>query len=153
METTGAAGLPAPPPPPDRTDVMVLPPYSINVAYGPVDLSTDAGVEDNGPPLVVTSGSVIEIVVRPERPVTETVTVRVYWNKGDRLKRWRPSLEKGPHSTYRYRGLGERPFGRGRGYIVAVVSPVADVPDELPVGWVQKPPKHWAVMRQNVRWQ
>jgi hypothetical protein len=147
------AGPPPPPPPADRTDVMVLPPYVINVAYGAVDLSTDAGVEGNGPPLVVSSGDVIEIVVRPERAFTEPVTVRVYWNKGDRMKRWRPSLEKGPHSTYRYRGLGERPFGRGRGQIVAVVSPVADVPDDLPVSWVQKPPRHWAVVRQNVVWK
>jgi hypothetical protein len=146
-------GPPPPPPPADRTDVAALPPFTISVAYGPIDLNTDAGVADNGPPLVVSSGDIIEIVVRPEHTITLPVTVRVYWNKGNRMKRWRPSLEKGAHSSYRYRGLGERPFGRGRGYIVAVVSPLPDVPDELPVGWVQKPPKHWTVVRQNIRWQ
>jgi hypothetical protein len=36
---------------------------------------------------------------------------------------------------------------------MAVVSPVADVPDDLPVAWLERPPKHWAVMKQNIRWK
>ena len=150
-----AAAPPGPPPPADRADLPALPPYIINVALGPIDLTAPAtGPRDlYGPPLIVSPGEPLEIVVRPESAVTEKVTVRLFWRKQDRLRRWRPPYERGPHSTYRYRGPGERPFGRGPGQIVAVVSPVEDVPDDPPAHWLAAPPKHWRILRQSVRWK
>lgn len=147
------AEAPSPPPPTSRTDLKPLPPYILNVAFGPVDLVADAAGDPHGPSVIVVSGDELEIVVRPEREVPEKVTVKVYWHKNGKLACWRVPAELGVYSTHRFRGRSNRPFGRGPGQLLAVVSPVPDVPDDLPAAWLQRPPRHWQVLRQTVRWR
>jgi hypothetical protein len=142
-----------PPKPADRLDVPALPPHVLNIAFGPMDLTADAAAEAGGPPLIVVSGDELEIIVRPERELREKAAVKVFWRKTQSVRRWRPPAEYGQHSTHRFRGRSERPFGRGPGEIVAVVSPVPDIPDEVPAAWLDFPPRHWLILKQRLRWK
>jgi hypothetical protein len=142
-----------PPPPANRNDAPVLPGYVMNMAGGDIDLHSASGHDPMGPPVIADHGARLEVAVRGEREVKQKVFVRLYWRKGDRLQRWRPSEQYGPFSTFRYRGTGEVPFGVGLGDLVVVVSPFDDIPDQVHAAWLAHPPRHWQVMRQPVVWR
>ena len=42
---------------------------------------------------------------------------------------------------------------RVTGELVAVVSPLDDVPDDPDPAWLKTPPRQWRVQRYPVRWQ
>ena len=125
----------------------------MNMAGGDIDLHAGDGGDPMGPPVIANPGARLEVAVRAEVEVKAQVHVKLFWRKQAQLKRWQPSGQLGPFSTYRYRGSGEAPFGKGRGDIVAIVSPIADIPDVIPASWLAHPPRHWQVMRQPVIWQ
>jgi hypothetical protein len=142
-----------PPPPPDRPDAPVLPPYIMNMAAGDIDLHAAKPGDRMGPPIIANPGARLEFSVRAEVEVKIRVHVKLFWRMGDRLARWQPSGQYGPFSTYRYRGTGEAPFGKGLGDLIAIVSPYSDIPDTIFASWLAHPPRHWQIMRQPVIWQ
>jgi hypothetical protein len=147
------APVPPPPPPADRFDVPPLPPYIMNMAGGDIDIHAATPGDPMGPPVIADEGARLEVAVRAELEVKIRVHVKLFWRMVDQLRRWQPSGQYGPFSTYRYRGTGEMPFGPGKGDLVVIVSPVADIPDEIHASWLSHPPRHWQVMRQPVVWR
>jgi hypothetical protein len=144
--------VPAPPPPPPPRG-PTLPAYVMNIAGGKVELRSTAPGEAYVAPVVLEGEARLEVVVRPEREVTERVDIRLFWVKGDGVRAWQITGEPGRFSDLRYRGSAERPFGAGEGELVAVVSAAGDIPAEPPVAWLRAPPPHWRVPRQNVLWR
>ena len=142
-----------PPPPAARRDAPALPAYVMNMAGGDIDLHAATAGDPMGPPIIATPGARLEFAVRAEIEVKIRVHVKLFWRKGDRLARWQPSAQYGPFSTYRYRGTGEAPFGKGVGDLIAIVSPYPDIPDTVFASWLKRPPQHWQIMRQPVVWQ
>jgi hypothetical protein len=142
-----------PAPPIDRPDVPTLPPYIMNMAGGDIDINAADPKDPMGPPVIANPGARLEFSVRGELEVKIRVHVKLFWRMKDRLARWQPSVQYGPFSTYRYRGSGEAPFGPGRGDLVAIVSPFADIPDVIHAAWLSRPPRHWQILRQPVVWQ
>jgi hypothetical protein len=141
---------PVRPAPPDRTDVPALPPYIMGIAIGVFDKTAPPPGEI--PPVIVSPDSRLEIVVRPEHPITEQPAVKLFWVMGGRAAVYRASFERASSSTLRYRDSGQRPFGAGRGDLVAIISPVPDIPDDIDTAWLDRPPRHWQVRRQGVKW-
>jgi hypothetical protein len=143
------AAPPVRPAPRDRSDVAPLPPYIMGIAIGVFD--KEAPPPGEIPPVLVSPESRLEIVVRPEHPISEQPAVKLFWVMATRAAVYRPSVERAS-STLRYRDKGQRPFGPGRGDLVAIVSPVPDIPDDIETAWLDKPPRHWQVRRQAVKW-
>ena len=151
----GCKSRPAPPPPrarpADRSDVPALPDYSLFVAGGRMDYES--------PPtgyayaILVEPPARVEVVLRPAAAPPRAPFAKIFWVKDAALRRWpvRWTSEPGNRSV-RWRGDGERPLGPGRGELVAVVSPVDDIPDDPDLTWLKSPPKHWRVQRYPVRW-
>jgi hypothetical protein len=142
-----------PPQPPDRPDAPPLPAYVMNMAGGDIDLHSATPGDPMGPPIIANPGARLEFAVRGELEVKIRVHVKLFWRKGAQMVRWKPGVQYGPFSTYRYRGTGEAPFGKGRGDLIAIVSPFGDIPDVVHAGWLLHPPRHWQIMRQPVVWQ
>jgi hypothetical protein len=142
-----------PSPPLDRPDAPPLPPYILNMAGGEIDINGAIPGDPMGPPIIATPGARLEFAVRAEIEVKIRVHVKLFWRKGEQLARWQPGVQYGPFSTFRYRGTGEAPFGKGRGDLVAIVSPYPDIPDTIYTEWLARPPRHWQIMRQPVIWQ
>jgi hypothetical protein len=136
-----------PRPPADRTDLAPLPVYTLNLAGGVLDPSSDPAALR-----LLVDSRMVEIAVRPISEVKQPVEVAVLWVMGRQTARWRAPFELGPASTFRWRGSGERPFGSGQGEMVVVLSPAADIPDQVPAAWLTSPPHHWRVLHQPVRW-
>jgi hypothetical protein len=151
--TTRAPTAIDPPPPADRPDAPVLPAYVMNMAGGDIDLHAATPGDPMGPPIIANPGARLEFAVRAEVEVKIRVHVKLFWRKGDQLARWQPSAQYGPFSTYRYRGAGESPFGKGVGDLIALVSPYPDIPDTIYKSWLTRPPRHWQILRQPVVWQ
>ncbi len=142
---------PARPRPADRTDVPALPDYGLFVAGGRMDYeSPPAGYAYS---ILVEPPARVELVLRPSKAPPRAPFAKIFWVKDGALKRWpvRWTSEPGNLSV-RWRGDGERPLGAGRGELVAVVSPVDDVPDNPDPTWLKTPPRHWRVLRYPVRW-
>ena len=144
----------APPPrpaPPDRTDVPALPEYSLYVAGGRMDYeSPPAGYAYA---ILVEPPARVEVVLRPTAPPARAPFAKIYWVKDGALRRWPVGWTSEPgNKSVRWRGEGQRPLGPGRGELVAVVSPVDDVPDDPDPTWLKAPPRHWRVQRYPVRW-
>lgn len=148
-----AAPPAAPAPPPDRPDIPRLPPYIMNMAGGDMDIHATIPGDHRGPPVIADPGARLEVAVRAELEVKIRVHVKLFWRKGEQLRRWQPGSQYGPFSTFRYRGEGEAPFGTGIGDLVTIVSPVADIPDVVHPAWLARPPVHWQIMDQPVVWR
>jgi hypothetical protein len=154
--SAGCKSRPAPPParprPADRSDVPALPDYSLFVAGGRMDYES--------PPtgyayaILVEPPARVEVVLRPAAAPPRAPFAKIFWVKDAALRRWpvRWTSEPGNRSV-RWRGDGERPLGPGRGELVAVVSPVDDIPDDPDLAWLKSPPKHGRVQRYPVRWR
>jgi hypothetical protein len=145
------AAPPARPRPADRTDVPALPVYSLFVAGGRMDYESPPSGYAYA--ILVEPPNRVEVVLRPSAAPARAPFAKIFWVKDATLRRWpvRWTSEPGNRSV-RWRGDGERPLGPGRGELVALVSPVDDIPDDPDPAWLNAPPKHWRVQRYPVRW-
>jgi hypothetical protein len=147
-----AAPAPAPPAAPRPPAHEVLPPYVMAIAHGG---TIEPGTElPNGQlPVVLDGNELLDVVVRPERQVTVAIGHRYFWVKGSQAQPWRAVPQVAPSSAFRTRASAERPFGAGLGELVAVISPVKDVPETIDAATLNAPPPHWQVLRQAVKWR
>jgi hypothetical protein len=149
---------PAAPPPPTARPIptppgtVVLPAYVMAIANGGA-VEPGTALPNGQLPVVLDGNELLDVVVRPERKVTASVDHWYFWVKGAQTRRWTAVPQPAPSSAFRTRGTAEKPFGPGLGELVAVISPLKDIPETIAAATLASPPAHWQVLHQAIKWR